>query len=203
VEPPRERRRILDRIWESDEEQGAGFPFGTVIVVLTVVLTIMAVFLTTQGESRTGDDVRWGIFILLVIILCMVVVRWTYPVRAWYEGQDRFIDTKDMEFKQGLDRGNAVEALEGNIFNQVNLLQDLRETYANKVMVRRHLTRADLRTAIERGPSGSVAMDADLAWMLKAIARDIEDLLMDDSNGIRVNFYVWFSDMLRKVEEWH
>jgi hypothetical protein len=172
-------------------------------VVLTVVLTIMAVFLSTQGDSGTGNDARWAFFILLVIVLCLVVVRWSLPRRAWYEGQDHFIATGEMGFVQGPNRSNMAEALEGNVFAQVNLLQDLRETYANRVMSRRHLTRADLRTAVESGAAKNMAMDADLAWMLRANTRDIEDLLMDESNGIRVNFYVWFSDMLRKVEEWH
>lgn len=193
----------MESIWESDPEQREGFPFGMAIVILTFVLTIMAVFLSTQGESRSGEDVRWILFVALVIILCLFVIRWTYPKRAWYEGEGRFIDIKDVEFKQGLNKNNVQEALEGNIFSQVNLLQDLKVTFSNKVMVHRHLTIADLRNAIEKGMAGQMTKDIDLTWILKATTKDMEDLLLDESNGIRANFYRWLSDMLRKVEEWH
>jgi hypothetical protein len=173
------------------------------IAALTAILSIMAVFLSTQGESGTGDDFRWGVFIVLVIVLCAMSIRWVYPKRAWYEGQDRFIDIKEVEFKQGLNKGNVREALEGNVFSQVNLLLELKEIFTNKLLVRRHLTRAELRAAIEKGTVGQLAKDLDLAWILKATTRDAEDLLMDESNGIRANFHAWFSDMVKKVEEWH
>jgi hypothetical protein len=201
-EPISEKRKILDRIWDSEEHKN-GFPFGTVIVVLTAVLTIMAVFLSSQGESRTGDDMRWIFFLVLVIILCVTVIRWIYPKKAWYEGTNYSIELDDGEFKQGLNKHSVKEAIEGNIFGQINLLMELKETLTNKVMVRKHLSRTDLRAAIEKGKAGEVVRDIDLAWILKATTRDIEDLLLDESNGIGANFYVWFSDMLRKVEEWH
>jgi hypothetical protein len=202
AEPITEKRKILDRIWDSEEHKG-GFPYGTVIVVLTAVLTIMAVFLSSQGESRTGDDLRWIFFLLLVIILCVTVIRWVYPKRAWYEGVEYSVESDDGEFKQGLNKHSVQEAIEGNIFGQINLLLDLKETFVNKVMVRKRLSRSDLREIIEKGRAGQTVKDIDLAWILKATTRDIEDLLLDDSNGIRANFYVWFSDMLIKVEEWH
>jgi hypothetical protein len=203
AEPLSDRRNILDSIWDSDPDQRGGFPFGAVIALLTIVLTIMAIFLSTQGESRTGDDIRWSLFIILVIILCAIVIRLVYPKRAWYEGQNYFIGTKDVEFKIGLNRGNVSRALEGNIFSQVNLLQDLKEIFSTKVLVRRHLTEADLRIAIAKDTIGQMAKDIDLTWVLKATTRDMEEILMDESNGIRGNFYEWFSDVLKKVEEWH
>ena len=172
------------------------------IVVLTAVLTIMAVFLSTQGESRTGDDMRWIFFLLLVIILCVSVIRWIYPKRAWYEGTNYFIDLDDGEFNQGVNKHSVQEAIDGNIFGQINLLLDLKETFTNKVMVRKRWSRSDLRAVIEKGKAGQTVKDIDLVWILKATTRDIEDLLMDESNGIRANFYVWFSDMIGKVEEW-
>jgi hypothetical protein len=203
AEPPSDRRNILGSIWDSDPEQRGGFPFGAVIALLTIVLTIMAIFLSTQGESRTGDDIRWSLFIILVTILCAIVIRLVYPRRAWYEGQHYFIDTKDIEFKTGLNKDYVGKALDGNIFGQVALLLDLKEAYSNKVLVRRHLTVADLRSAIEKNTIGQMAKDVDLTWMLEATTRDMEDVLMDESNGISANFYEWFSDMLKKVEEWH
>ena len=202
AEPITEKRKILDRIWESEEHR-AGFPWGTLIVVLTAVFTIMAVFLSSQGDSRTGDDMRWLFFLLLVIILCVTVIRWVYPKPAWYEEMSNYIDLDDGEFKQGLNKHSVQEAIDGNIFGQMNLLSELKETLVNKVMVRKHLSRSDLRTVIEKGKAEQMVKDVDLAWILKATTRDIEDLLMDESNGIRANFYVWFSDMIRKVEEWH
>jgi hypothetical protein len=202
AEPISEKRKILDRIWDSEEHRG-DFPFGTLIVVLTAVLTIMAVFLSTQGESRTGDDMRWIFFLLLVIILCVTAVRWVYPKRAWYEGMHYTVDLDDGEFKLGLNKHSVQQAIEGNIFGQINLLLDLKETFVNKVMVRKRLSRPDLRAMIENGKAGHMIKDIDLIWIVKATTRDIEDLLMDESNGIGANFYVWFSDMLRKVEEWH
>ena len=69
-------------------------------------------------------------------------------------------------------------------------------------MVRKRWSRSDLRAVIEKGKAGQTVKDIDLVWILKATTRDIEDLLMDESNGIRANFYVWFSDMIGKVEEW-
>jgi hypothetical protein len=202
AEPITEKRKILDRIWDSEEHK-RGFPWGTLIVVLTAVFTIMAVFLSSQGDSRTGDDMRWIFFLLLVIILCVTVIRWVYPKPAWYEEMGNYVDLDDGEFKQGLNKHSVQEAIDGNIFGQMNLLSELKETLVNKVMVRKHLSRSDLRTAIEKGMADQMVKDVDLAWILKATTREIEDLLMDESNGIRANFYVWFSDMIRKVEEWH
>ena len=143
------------------------------------------------------------IHLLLVIILCLTVIRWVYPKRAWYEGANYSVELDDGEFKQGLNHHSMQEAIDGNIFGQINLLLDLKETLVNRVMVRKRLSRSDLRAMIEKGKAGQMVKDIDLAWILKATTRDVEDLLMDDSNGIRANFYVWFSDMIRKVEEWH
>jgi hypothetical protein len=70
-------------------------------------------------------------------------------------------------------------------------------------MARNRLTKPDLQKAIEEDGLAPLVNDTDLAWILKGTARQFEDLLKDDSNEIRANFYVWFEDMLRKVEEWH
>ena len=203
-ELPSDRRGFLDRMnWENYQEHQDSFPVGTVLVVLTLVLTIMAIFLSTEGGSSTGDDLRWSFFILLVIILCAIAIRWLYPKHLRYDVMDYSADLQDWEFKQGIKRAMAEGALDGHLFSQINMVQDLREALAGRVMARHHLSKADLQTAIDENRSGALVSDTDLAWILKGTPRDFEDLLKDGSNEIRANFYVWFADMLRKVEEWH
>jgi hypothetical protein len=189
--------------WEDYQEHKDSFPIGTVLVVLTLVFTIMAIFLSTQGESRTGDDLRWSFFILLIIILCIVAIRWLYPKHLKYDEMDYSIDLQDGEFKQGLNKASVEGALNGRFFNQVNMIQDLREALANRVMTRNHISKADLQTAIDEDRLAPLVHDTDLAWILKGTTRDFEELLKDETNEIRANFFVWFADMLRKVEEWH
>jgi hypothetical protein len=202
-ELPSDRRRFMDRLnWEDFQEHRDAFPVGTLLAVLTVVLTIMAIFLSSQGESRTGDDLRWGFFILLVLILCIVAIRWLYPKRLRFDEMDYREDLGDGEPKHGIDRTTAEGALEGKLFNQVNMMLQLREALANRVMARNHLSRPGLQTVIEEKRLAPLVKDTDLAWILNGTARKFEELLRDESNGIRANFYVWFEDMLRKVEEW-
>jgi hypothetical protein len=204
VELPSDRRGFLDRMnWENFQEHQDTFPIGTVLVALTLVLTIMAIFLSSQGESRTGDEIRWSFFILLVIILCIVAIRWLYPKNLRYDEMDYSIDLQDGEFKKGINKAMVEGALEGRLFSQVNMLLDLREALANRVMTRHHMSKTDLQNAIEEDRLGPLVGDLDMAWILKGSMRDFEELLKDESNGIRANFYVWFADMLRKVEEWH
>jgi len=203
-ELPSDRRRFMDRVsWEDFQEHRDSFPIGTLLAVLTVVLTIMAIFLSSQGESRTGDDLRWGFFILLVFILCLVAIRWLYPKRLRFDEMDYREDLRDGEFRQGMDRTTAEGALEGKLFSQVNMMLELREALANRVMARNHLSRPALQAAIEEKRLAPLVKDTDLAWILNGTTRKFEDLLRDESNEIRANFYVWFADMLRKVEEWH
>jgi hypothetical protein len=203
-ELPIDRRRFMDRMnWEDFQEHRDSFPIGTLLAVLTVVLTIMAIFLSSQGESRTGDDLRWGFFILLVFILCIVAIRWLYPKRLRFDEMDYREDLRDGEFTQGIDKATAEGALEGKLFSQVNMMLDLREALSNRVMARNHLSRPGLQTAIEEKRLAPLVKDTDLAWILNGTARKFEELLRDESNEIRANFYVWFEDMLRKVEEWH
>jgi hypothetical protein len=201
---PSDRRGFLDRMnWENYQEHEDSFPIGTVLVVLTLVLTIMAIFLSSQGGSGTGDDLRWSFFILLVIILCIVAIRWLYPKHLRYDEMDYSAELQDGEFKQGINKAVVEGALDGRLFSQINMVQDLREALAGRVMARNHLSKADLQTAIEENRLGPMVNDIDLEWILKGTTRDFEELLKDGSNGIRANFFVWFADMLRKVEEWH
>lgn len=204
VELPSDRRGFLDRMnWENFQEHQDSFPIGTVLVALTLVLTIMAIFLSSQGESRTGDEIRWSFFILLVIILCIVAIRWLYPKHLRYDEMDYAIDLQDGEFKKGINKAMVEGALDGRLFSQVNMMLDLREALANRVMTRHHMSKTDLQKAIDEDRLGPLVGDLDMAWILKGSMRDFEELLKDESNEIRVNFYVWFADMLRKVEEWH
>ena len=202
AEPLNEQRKIPGLISNNDRAPQSGFPFGIIVVVIGIVLTIAVLSLTAQGDSTTGNDFRWVFFLLLTIILCVTVIGWIYPKRALYYEMDYFVDKEDERSPQGLNKGNVQKALDGNIFSQTTLLLDLRKTFVNKVLVRKRMTRTDLMTAIEKGTMGNMHMDIDLIWILKASNRDIEDLLQDESNGIHTNFVEWFSEMLRKVEEW-
>ena len=203
-ELPSDRRGFLDRMnWENYQEHEDSFPVGTVLVVLTLVLTIMAIFLTTQGESSTGDDLRWSFFILLVIILCVVAIRWLYPKHLRYDEMDISVDLQEGEFKQGINKSVVEGALDGHLFSQVNMIQDLREALASRVMARKHLSKADLQRVIDQKRLELLVNDIDLAWILKGTARDFEELLKDESNEISANFLVWFSGILKKVEDWH
>ena len=200
---PSDRRGFLDRMnWENYQEHQDSFPIGTVLVSLTLVLTIMTIFLSSQGESGSGNDLRWAFFIVLVIILCIVAVRWLYPKRLRFDEMDYSVELQDGEFKKGLNKDMVNGALDGHLFGQVNMILDLREALANRVMARNHLTRSDLQLAIDEGRAGALVGDTDLVWILKGSTRDFEGMLKDESNEVRANFYVWFADMLRKVEEW-
>jgi hypothetical protein len=202
-ELPIDRKGLFDGMnWEDYQEHHDRFPVGTVLVVLTLVLTIMAIFLSTQGESRSGDDMRWYFFLLLVIVLCIVAIRWLLPKQLRFDEMDYRADLQDGEFKQGMSKAMVEGALDGNLFSQVNMMMDLREALANRVMARNHMSKADLQAAIDQDRLGTLVRDHDLAWILKASTRDFELMLKDESNEIRANFYVWFEDMLRKVEEW-
>ena len=203
AELPSEPRTFRDRIgWKNLQNHPDPFPVGTVLVVLTLVLTIMAIFLSAQGQSGTGDGLRWGFFVLLVVILCLVAIRWIYPERSSYDEVDYQVELPDGGAGRGIDRSKVKGALDGHLFNQVDLMLGLREVMANRLMVRHRLSRADLRTAIDEDRLDALVDDIDLAWVLKGNARDFEELLTDGSNEVRANFFVWFGDMLRKVEEW-
>jgi hypothetical protein len=203
-ELPSDKKGFMEHLnWESYQEHQDSFPIGTVLVALTLVLTIMTIFLTSAGESSSGNDLRWGFFIVLVIILCVVAIRWLYPKRLRFDEMDYSAELEDGEFKKGLNKDMVRGALDGHLFSQVNMLMDLREALADRVMARNKMTRADLQAAIEEGRLAKLVGDTDLAWILKGSTRDFESMLKDESNEVRANFYVWFADMLRKVEEWH
>lgn len=202
-ELPSERRGLLHgRSWGKHPDGKEPFSLGSILTVVTLFLTIAAIFLSWHGESGTGETVQWFFFIFLVFILCVVMTRWLLPRRPSYDETGYRTYLQDAEFHQGVNRTTVEGALDGDLFGQVNMLMEMRETLTTRAMARNRISRADLEMAINQDDLGRLVQDTDLAWIMKGNRRDFEVLLQDQSNEIRANFYVWFEGIMRKAEDW-
>jgi hypothetical protein len=204
-------KRPLADLWNLESEMGNRpknhrtiTPF-TALVLFCLCIIVIMVFFPAVDFFTTNPGARWVIFVALVSLLAVALLRTVMPRTT--PAPPPLSEPPSEKAEEGPVERNlnlVKQALEGSQFSEMTLYNDLKDAFVRRIMLRRHLSRAQVeRVLADPDAVRNLIRDDEVASFL------IDDLKAEYSYlqqgqmpvvGLQEEFYSRFSRLLRKLE---
>jgi hypothetical protein len=171
-------------------------------ITLSVVLVLLPVFDATATDPRLQFVALLG----LLSLLALIFLRLAYPHKnPWQMAEERKEESVHQEIPSAMERSAMLlrSALDGSEYSRFLAMQGLKDLLVRRLMLRRHLTRAEVESLIQ-----------DDRWLKYTLQdEDLTLLMRHDFKGASLNgeeargliemmtdFDVKFPELLKKVE---
>jgi hypothetical protein len=205
-------KKPIANIWnlesEMDERPKARrtiTPFMALVLFCLSIFAIM-VFLPTLDFFITNPEARWVIFVMLVTLLAFALLRTVMPRTTvvpppLIESEAEQVEGGPVERNLNLLK----QALEGSQFSEMMLYTELKDAFVRRIMLRRHLSRAQVEQIIADSDAvRDLTHDDEVAEFLFNDLKAGYAYEVPPGRGptvrLQEEFYSRFSRLLRKLE---
>jgi len=171
-------------------------------IVLSVVLALLPVF----DAAATDPRLQFAALLGLLSLLALIFLRLAYPYKKpWQIAEERKEESVLEKIPSAMERSAMLlrSALDGSEYSRFLALQELKDLLVRRLMLRRHLTRAEVESLMQ-----------DDRWLRHALRDEDLTLLMrhdfkgasfkgEEARGLigmMTDFEVKFPELLGKVE---
>lgn len=167
-----------------------------------MAISAMILFLPFLGDAWGNAETRFILFLVLLVLVALMLIRWTLPEGSEYEVMPPMEDGVTQVERDG---SMMEQALDGQPYGQLKVYLELRAVFLERVRTRRRLDDAGWRELIsDRSRFQSVVGDPELLGLTSLEDRGTADLDQYDDLGLAFGrgFEGRFGALLGKVEQW-
>jgi hypothetical protein len=204
------KSRRLASIWNLESEmyirpkKGRTVTPMMALVLFCLIIVVILMFLPAVEFSVTNPEARWVIFIVMITLLSLFLLRIVVP-RAQVIPPS-LLDPYSEHREEGPVERNLMtlhKAREGSLFAQGTLYLELKEAFIRRVMLRCHLSRAQVdQILFDPAATLDLVHDAEVAEFLTSDVKSLYATAPTPGTGVvlREDFYSRFSRLLDKLE---
>jgi hypothetical protein len=173
-----------------------------ILIITTLAISAAILFLPFLGEAWADAEIRFLLFLVLLVLVALMLIRWTAPMTSEYEVMPPLQDS----FSHVEVGGNLMEqALGGQPYGQLKMYLELRTVFLERVRTRRRLDDTGWRLLLSDRPRFQALVgDPDLFMLMHLEDRGTADLAQYSNLGLAFGrgFAERFGTLLGKVEQW-